>query len=151
MSPRRTLQLLTVRALNGLCGWVDQVAYRPAILKLTEPLPRWWNCQLADASVKLDGRWRTGYWDSWGPGGPCDACHRRASWLEIGGRWQDEEEEWDEDEVPDYLDMHPVHVCFWCMPVFRASDRNDKAAVEHALREARRKSISWRWRYFPIE
>jgi hypothetical protein len=65
------------------------------------------------------------------------------------GRWEDEEE-WDDDEDPDYLDTHPVQVCFWCMPVFRASERNDRAAVERALLEARRKSVSWRWRRLPV-
>jgi hypothetical protein len=41
---RRRSQVLVHSGLNQLCMLVDAVAYRPAIVKLTIWLPRWWNC-----------------------------------------------------------------------------------------------------------
>jgi len=61
---RQVVKLRVVRALNGLCTWVDEVAYRPVVVKITRWLPRWWCCQLAHLSMKLDKRWDTGYWKS---------------------------------------------------------------------------------------
>jgi hypothetical protein len=31
--------------------WIDEVAYRPAVVKVTMPLPRWWRCDLARLSM----------------------------------------------------------------------------------------------------
>ena len=80
----RRIQLLAVNALNRACTLIDVVAYRPFIVKLTERLPRWWGCQLAHLSMKLDDRWGTGYWASddapAAPEGLCDACRRRPAW-----------------------------------------------------------------------
>ena len=53
----------------------------------------------------------------------CDACHRRAAWLETGGSWNDDDFEWDEDEEPGYRDLHA------------------------SLAEAGDESIAWRWRW----
>jgi hypothetical protein len=115
-------------------------------------LPRWWNCELARLSIWLNDRWGTHHWvGSWAPGGPCDACHRRPSWLVIGGSWIDEPEIWDEGEEPEYLDVHPVEVCFWCKPDLGSADRDDRAGVELALREAGRQSVAWRWRSRRLE
>lgn len=77
---------LVVRALNGLCAGVDAVAYRPAVVRLGRRLPRWWNCQLAKLSIRLDDRWQTGYWngDIPRPVGPCEACGRKAALWVIG-------------------------------------------------------------------
>jgi hypothetical protein len=36
-------EFLVVRALDTACTVVDQVAYHPAVVRLTGPLPRWWN------------------------------------------------------------------------------------------------------------
>jgi hypothetical protein len=55
-------KLRLVRALNTACRAVDDVAYRPAVVRLTMPLPRWWNCELAHLSMRLDDHWGTGYW-----------------------------------------------------------------------------------------
>lgn len=141
--------MLVHRGLNRLCMWVDYIAYRPAIVRLTIRLPRWWNCHFVRLSMWLDDRWETGYWDEleWAPDGLCEACNRRAAWLMIGGSWVDEPEIWDEDEEPEYLDRHPVHICFWCMPIFDTSERDDKAAIDLALVEAGRESIAWSWRW----
>jgi hypothetical protein len=131
---------------------VDDVAYRPAVVKLTRWLPRWWSCQFAHLSMMLDERWGTGYWKSDQappiPIGLCDACGRRAAWLVIGGSYDEEPEIWEKGEEPDYLDLHPIHVCAWCRPVFDPSRRDDKAAVDAALADARTRSIAWRWRPF---
>ena len=62
-----TTRHLILKALNTACTWIDEVAYRPAVVKLTLPLPRWWNCQLADLAWHLDRRWKTGYYKLWGP------------------------------------------------------------------------------------
>jgi hypothetical protein len=135
---QRRIKLGLVRGLNQACLWVDEVAYRPAVVKLTSPLPRWWNCQLAHASMGLDDRWGTGYWDSDeappAPGGPCDACGRRAAWLVVGGGEGDE-----------YLDRHPVELCGWCRLEFSSPPENQEE-LERLLTSARERSVSWHWR-----
>jgi hypothetical protein len=136
---RRRIQLGVVRGLNRACLWVDEVAYRPAVVRLASRLPRWWNCQLAHLSMKLDDRWGTGYWDSDDappvPGGPCAACGRRAAWLVIGG----------DDEGDDYLGRHPVELCGWCRLEFSSPPENEEE-LERVLASARERSVSWRWR-----
>lgn len=140
-----------MRALNNACTAVDAVAYRPAAVKLTLPLPRWWSCQLARLSMRLDERWATGYWSSADgpavPGGRCDACTRRPAWLVVGGRW-------DEDD-PDHpfayehpaLDARAVHLCGWCRLEPDAGEPiRDSADLERALARARARSIAWHWR-----
>src|SRR4051794_33226606 len=100
-----------IGALNAACTAVDAVAYRPVVVRLTLPLPRWWRCDLARLSMRLDDRWSTGYWSSdaapAAPDGLCDACQRRAAWLVVGGR--DEGAEADGDAF--FLADHPVHLC----------------------------------------
>jgi hypothetical protein len=142
------MKVFVVRALTRVCEWVDDVAYRPAVVKLTIHFPRWWSCDLTRLSIHLDERWRAGYWEDrdWEPEGLCQACHRRAAWLVIGGRWDDEPELWDEGEEPGWLDQNPVHVCQWCRPEFGPTDRDDEAAVNRTLAKAGRESIAWRWR-----
>lgn len=140
---RRAMRLWIVRTLGMLCTWIDAVAYRPAVVKLTAWLPRWWNCQLAHLSMRLDDRWGIGYWRSdqapAAPNGPCDACGRRAAWLEIGGTEPDEEPAADDD----YLQRHPIQVCGWCrldpsVPI------DNEADLVRALGDARARSVSWR-------
>jgi hypothetical protein len=74
-----------VRALAVTDAAIDEVLYRPAVVKAFARLSRWWNCDLARLSMRLDDRWGTGYWDEAGiaPGAPCDARGRRAAilWL----------------------------------------------------------------------
>src|SRR5437868_8798830 len=86
-----------VAALNSACVAVDSVAYRPAVVWLTQPLPRWWACGLAKLSMRLDDRWGTQFWTGEDapatPEGVCAACRRRAAWLLLGG---DPEAEMDE-------------------------------------------------------
>ncbi len=138
---------MAIRALNQMCIWVDEVAYRPAVVKLAEPLPRWWNCQLAHASVKLDDRWGTGHWESWGPGGPCDICGRRAAWLTIGGPIEP-----DEEHGPDatHLERHPIEVCLWCR-LDSPWTVESRADLDRAVAEARAQTVCWRWRHPPIQ
>jgi hypothetical protein len=136
--------------LNTTCVWVDDIAYRPAVLKLTRALPTWWHCQLAHLSMRLDDRWGTGYWDSEGapaaPDGLCEACGRRAAYFVVGGS----EEHPGEAPVDglDYLDANEVQICGWCQPVFPEPPRT-KEGVERALVEAGERSIAWRWRWRP--
>jgi hypothetical protein len=144
---QRRIKLGLVRGMNRACLWVDEIAYRPAVMKLTNRLPRWWSCHLAHLSMKLDDRWGTGYWDSDEagpvPGGPCAACGRRAAWLVIGGYEEDEDEEGE-----NYLARHPIEVCGWCR-LESDSPIQNPAELERALDLAREKSISWRWRWRP--
>jgi hypothetical protein len=132
------MQLGLVRGLNQACLLVDEVAYRPAVVKLTSPLPRWWKCQLAQASMKLDDHWGVGYWDSDDappvPEGSCDACGRRAAWLVVG-----------EDEGDDYLDRQPIHLCGWCRLEWSSPPESEEE-VDRVLASARERSVSWRWR-----
>jgi len=139
-----------VRALNSACTVVDDVAYRPAVVRLTLRLPRWWHCELADLSMRLDDRWETGYWSGElapaAPEGVCDVCHRRAAWLVVGGPDEDDPDA----EYPDdhYLFEHPLHICSWCHvdlgPIRSAAD------LERAVARARSRSIAWRWRWRPV-
>jgi hypothetical protein len=131
-----------VSALDSACGVVDGVAYRPAVVRATMFLPRWWRCKLARLSVRLDERWDTGYWgkdQAGAPAGVCDASNRRAAWLVISGR------DWMEDIPPDgsYMEEHPVHVCGWCQ-LPKGPIENDQQLAD-ALARARERSISWRW------
>lgn len=145
---RRSVQLVTLRTLNRVCTWVDDVAYRPVVVKLTRRLPRWWNCQLAHLSIKLDERWNTGYWRSESappvPDGLCEACGRRAAWLVIGGA--DPDEELDQDVT--YLDKNPIHICAWCM-IDSALPISNRAERAFALADAGERSIALRWHWRP--
>src|SRR6266576_7237250 len=82
-------------------------------------MPRWWQCNLAKASIRLDDRWSTRYWteDSMYPGGPCAACGRRAS-IHVQG-----ELEADDAPIGDYVEAHPVYTCGWCQPLGRFPPR----------------------------
>lgn len=142
---RRPLQLFAIRGLNLACTSVDAVAYRPFIVKLTEWLPRWWSCQLARLSMTLDDRWGTGFWTGSdappAPGGLCSACRRRAAWHVVGGTDQEDESVPDDD----YLAQHPVELCGWCQLDFSAPP-SDYQELDRILSEARKRSVSWRWR-----
>jgi hypothetical protein len=118
-------------------GAPDEVLYRPAVVKAIAWLPRWWLCDLAKASMWLDARWGTGYWEDMAtPGGPCDACGRRAAIHFCGGL------EPDQERIGDFLEDHPVQVCGWCHlgdPLTTDSD------VRRELALARARSVAWRW------
>lgn len=142
-----------VRGLNRVCDLVDAIAYRPAMVRLTRRLPFFWHCQLARASIALDERWGTGYWDSDSappvPEGLCDACGRRAAWLVIGGSWVDEGVDDPDEDDRDFLDDHPVHLCGWCTPGFSGRPSN-QAELDAILADAGEQSIGWRWRWRPM-
>lgn len=146
---RQAVKLRVVRALNGLCTWVDDLAYRPVVVKLTRWLPRWWSCQLAHLSMKLDKRWDTGYWKSANappvPDGLCEACGRRAAWLVIGGA--DPNEKLDQDVT--YLDQNPIHICAWCM-IDSALPISNRGERDFALADAGERSIAFRWHWHPF-
>jgi len=134
-----------VGALNSACTAVDKVAYRPAVVRLTRRLPRWWRCELARLSMSLDDRWGSGYWSSAAapaaPGGLCDACRRRAAWLVVGGR----DDEIDEpDDTNDFLVRHPVQLCGWCS-LDREGPIRNRADLGRELARARARSVAWRW------
>jgi hypothetical protein len=81
---------------------IDEVLYRPAVVKAFAWLPRWWLCELAKVSMALDDCWGVGYWDEAGiaPGGPCEACGRRASIHVVGGLCDDEDPSDGDDDFP---------------------------------------------------
>jgi hypothetical protein len=128
-----------VLALAKVDEALDEVLYRPAVVKAFSWLPRWWLCDLARASMWLDDRWRTRWWQAAGiePGGPCQACGRRAAIHVYGGSDPGAE------PVDDYLESHPVFVCGWCK---LDSPVTDEADLRRKLDRARARSVSWRWR-----
>lgn len=133
-----------VKALNTLCGVVDFVAYRPAVVKLTRHLPVGWHCQFARWSMALDDRWGTGFWDSStappAPSGLCAACGGRAAWLEIGGFG----ENGSDLDGADYLANHTVRLCGYCS-VIGDGPFSSRAELEAALRNAAARSVRWGW------
>jgi hypothetical protein len=138
------LKVFVIKLLIRLCGSIDAIAYRPAIVKATLWLPRWWCCHFAHVSMRLDDYWKLGYWDSEeappAPDGPCDACKRRAAWLTVGGLEQEEEP----SEEATYLERHPVQLCGWCELRFHAPPKNGQE-LKKILKDAGARSIGWRW------
>lgn len=119
---------------------LDELLYRPAVVRAFRWAPRWWLCDLAKLSMRLDEHWDIGYWEQVGivPGRPCEACGRRASIHVYGGRDEDEE------PIGDFLEDHPVYTCGWCSldgPTVTESD------VRRELARAGTESVSWRWRW----
>lgn len=145
MPTARKLKLTVIRGLNSMCVAIDAIAYRPAVVKATLWLPRWWSCQLADVSMRLDDRWGLGYWDSdeapAASEGLCDACARRAAWLVVGGLEPEEEP----GREGSYLDLHQVHLCGWCKPRFDGPPESHDD-LERVLEDARDRSIGWHWK-----
>jgi len=137
---------MVVVGLNQMCVLVDDVVYRPAIVRLTLRLPRWWRCELGQLSVWLDERWGIGYWQTddqrtLAPGDLCDVCGRRPAHLEVGGLWEDVEPE------GDFMESHPLRLCFWCQldaPI------ESEEQLSTAIADARACSIAWRWRWHPM-
>ena len=136
-----------MRATHSACLLVDEVLYRPAVVKLAERFPRWWTCELARLSMWLDDRWETGFWGSrHGPpdlDGPCEACGRRAAWLVV---WDWDDEDWGGVPPEGFNIRWPVQLCGWCKldgQGFPASEEE----LDRALQRARHRSVSWRWRW----
>ena len=132
------------RLLVGILARTDEamdvVLYRPFAVRAFVWLPRWWLSDLAKLSVWLDDQWHTGWWEAAGvvPGGPCEACRRRASIHLYGGPTAEGE------LAGDYLDNRVIALCGWCqLPVRPFADEGD---VRAALEEAAARSVSWRWR-----
>jgi len=120
---------------------IDALVYRPAIVKAFAWMPRWWQCDLAKLSCRLDDRWATGYWEDDGrPSSWCEACERRAASLQIGGR----ETGSDGGDHASFLDDRVVRLCGWCQLRGPILDEDDFA---REIEAARRASISWRWRW----
>jgi hypothetical protein len=129
---------------------LDEVLYRPAVVKAFAWLPRWWLCDLAKLSVGLDGRWDIGYWDhDWIiPGGKCDACGRRASIHVYPGASDDSD---DSVRAPPRLgpaipelpcpDGGDLYLCGWCHL------RGGGEDLASELRAAREDSVACRWRW----
>ena len=133
------MKRLVVRTLAKVDEGLDEVLYRPAVVKAFVWLPRWWLCDLARLSIALDKRWGTGWWDdnkTW-PGKPCQACGRRASIHVHGGL--------DADEIPTgvFVESHPVLLCGWCELHGPLLDEND---LQRELQQAGHRSVAWRWR-----
>ncbi len=134
---------MVVLAMAKVDEALDEVLYRPAVVKAFTWLPRWWLCDLARLSMVLDDRWNLGYWERAGiaPGRPCEACRRRASIHIVGGT----ADEFPED-VGSFLDDRPVYLCGWC---HLEGEINVPAQLEAALADAGRRSVSWRWHWAP--
>src|SRR5438477_1695384 len=54
------MRRLVVKALEKTDEALDWVLYRPAVVKAFLWVPRWWQCDLAKLSIRLDDRWGTG-------------------------------------------------------------------------------------------
>jgi hypothetical protein len=123
---------------------MDLVVYRPAVVRAFLRLPRWWSCELAKLSVRLDDRWQTGYWQGWlVPGRNCEACHRRASLVVLGGI-----EAGDEPSSYPFLDYRPVHLCLWCRLDLNEFPIRDEEHLQQVLTKAGRASTGWTWDRF---
>jgi hypothetical protein len=134
-----------VRGLDVACRAIDKLAYRPAVVRATMRVPRWWNCELARLSVLLDDRWHTGNWGDWRPGSVCDVCGRRAAWLTLGGPEEDGLDSDDNAPGPALpLDDEALSLCYWChLPMPITTDAELAAAID----AARSRSIAWAWRW----
>jgi hypothetical protein len=122
---------------------IDSVAYRPAVVKAFAWAPRWWRCELAKLSIRLDDRWHVGHWQYGRPGGLCEACGRRAAWHEIGGApWDDVEAEEPAHDAS-FLADRSVALCAWCRV---GGPINGEEDLQRELARARKESISCRWR-----
>lgn len=112
---------------------IDSLIYRPFMVKLLLTSPVWWHCQLATLSRRLDERWSTRYWADRQsvPSGLCDACGRRAAWIEY--------------DFPGFP-RPTIALCGWCRLL---EPTRTPAELEIALRSARESSIGWRWRETP--
>ncbi len=55
---------VVIRVLAKVDEAVDEVLYRPAVVKVFQWAPRWWLCDLAKLSMALDDRWNVGYWET---------------------------------------------------------------------------------------
>jgi hypothetical protein len=156
------MRRFVVWALATADELVDEVLYRPAIVRAFRWLPRWWRCDLARLSMALDDRWRLRWWRDEGgaePGGVCEACGRRAAWLEFGGPWAegDEDDEDEDDACPgggerrvSWLDDHTVHVCGWCTGAGDGALFTEEE-VRRNLAQAGAASVAWRWRPGPAD
>ena len=129
---------VVVGALARLDELLDGLLYRPAVVKAFSWLPRWWLCDLAKLSMRLDDRWQTEWWSDVGifPGRPCEACGPRAS-IHVYGGLDDSDE-----ALGDFLESRPVHLCGWCHLGEPVKSEED---LDRALASARTASISWRW------
>ena len=126
---------------------LDEVLYRPAVVKAFAWLPRWWLCDLAKLSMVLDDGWSVGSWDEAqiAPGRACEACGRRASIHVAGGR-VDEDESDDPPADGHFLDERVIHLCGWCHiegPILNEDD------LDRELAAAADDSVAWRWRWRP--
>lgn len=135
---KRTIVLV----LAKLDEAVDEVLYRPLVVRLFVWAPRWWLCDLARFSMALDDRWSVGYWDNVGiaPGDACEACGRRAAIHVYGGNEEGEAI----DPAEGFLGNRPVHVCGWCQ---LRGDIGSEQELQVVLAAARDDSVSWRWRW----
>jgi hypothetical protein len=138
-----------IRAMALVDEALDEVLYRPVVVKALVWVPRWWLCDLAKFSRVLDDRWGVGCWEeAWiAPGQACEACGRRASIHLIGG-WADDpdDDEVDADHDTDVLAHRVVHLCGCCHvegPILNEED------LDRELQAAVHDSVSWRWRWRP--
>ena len=132
-----------VVGLAKVDGALDEVLYRPAVVKAFAWVPRWWQCDLAKFSMALDDRWLVGYWsEAIPPGRPCEACGRRAAIHVYGGTEGLDIEDWTDEEIA--ASGRPVELCGWCQ--IRGEVLTEEQ-LQRAGRDAAADSVSWRWRW----
>jgi hypothetical protein len=138
--------------LARVCGALDSVLYRPAVVRLIGGFKHSWRCQLARASILLDDRWNTDYWNDGPPvpSGRCEACNRRAAWLYCGG-WalltEDDPyfDELDAEDADNFMANRRVVLCGYCSLTDVFGDIRNEDDLQRALTEAGRRSTTWSW------
>lgn len=144
MDLRRAVVIFLARA----CGIVDLVLYRPAVVRMIGGFRHSWRCQLARASIVLDDRWNTDYWNDGPPfpSGQCEACTRRAAWLYCGGWALETEEErgfeLDAEGAASFMANRRVILCGYCILGADVDVQSEKD-LQKALVEAGRWSTRW--------
>ncbi len=140
-----------VTALWRMDDYVDWILLRPVTVQLFSFLPRWWQCELAKLSERLDERWKTGVWNiQLDPNvnerlivGPvCDACRKRASSVTVGPMGEGGDTEGHEQG---FFDTHEIGLCSWCAPEFRDEGIESEADLQKELERVRDRTVSWRW------
>jgi hypothetical protein len=142
------MRLWAVILLAKMDGLVDEIAYRPAVVRALSWSPAFWSCQAAKLSIRLDKRWATGYWtdDDGYPGPLCEACGRRASNSVVGG-WDDDLDGPRTTDNVAFLDDREVPLCGWCFIAGEDQPILNEEALQVALRKAKARSTSWTWRW----
>lgn len=99
-----------IQGLERVCWCIDKFVYQDHLVRRAPAMARTWNCSAARLSMRLDERWRIGYWDDDTapavPGLACEICRARPSTIF-----------WPGDKGREFA------VCGWCrIPEAETSD-----------------------------